>query len=98
MGTALRGNQTVDDYRVAAGDPFAYAAQKRHEDFEHIGEVVRRTHTDLLTAIREEQPRIGRHMTDSELDKCAREHYADEYRHDLRRIMAMGTEEPADEL
>jgi hypothetical protein len=88
----------VDNNNLAAGDPFAYAGQKRHEDLEHIGEVVRRTHTDLLTAIREEQARIGRHMTDSELDKFAREHYADEYRRDLRRIIAMGTEEPTDEL
>jgi hypothetical protein len=88
----------VDNNNLAAGDPFAYAGQKRHEDLEHIGEVVRRAHTDLLTAIREEQARIGRHMTDSELDKFAREHYADEYRRDLRRIIAMGIEEPADEL
>ena len=88
----------MDNNNVAAGDPFAYAGQKRHEDLEHIGEVVRRTHTDLLTAIREEQDRLGRHMADSELDRFAREYYADEYRHDLRRIVAMGTEEPADEL
>ena len=88
----------MDNIGLAAGDPFAYAGQKRHEDLEHIGEVVRRTHTDLLTAIREEQARIGRHMTDSELDKFAREYYADEYRRDLRRIIAMGTEEPAGEL
>ena len=88
----------MDNNNLAAGDPFAYAGQKRHEDLEHIGEVVRRTHTDLLTAIREEQARIGRHMTDSELDKFAREYYADEYRRDLRRIIAMGSEEPADEL
>ena len=88
----------MDNNGLAAGDPFAYAGQKRHEDLEHIGEVVRRTHTDLLTAIREEQARIGRHMTDSELDKFAREYYADEYRRDLRRIIAMGAEEPSDEL
>ncbi len=88
----------MDNNGLAAGDPFAYARQKRHEDLEHIGEVVRRTHTDLLTAIREEQAHIGRHMTDSELNKFAREYYADEYRRDLRRIIAMGTEEPADEL
>ena len=87
----------MDDYRVAAGDPFAYAGQKRHEDFEHIGEVVRRTYADLLTAIREEQARIGRHMTDSELDQFARRYYADEYRQDLRRIMAMGDQEPGEE-
>ncbi len=88
----------MDNNGLAAGDPFAYAGQKGHEDLEHIGEVVRRTHTDLLTAIREEQAHIGRHMTDSELNKFAREYYADEYRRDLRRIIAMGTEEPADEL
>ncbi len=83
---------------LTAGDPFAYAGHKRHDDLEHIGEVVRRTHTDLLTAIREEQARLGRHMTDSELDRFAREYYADEYRQDLRRIMAMGTEEPGEEI
>ena len=87
----------MDNYRVAAGDPFAYAGQKRHKDFEHIGEVVRRTHTDLLTAIREEQARIGRHMTDSELDEFARRYYANEYRQDLRRIVAMGAEEPEED-
>ena len=83
----------MDNNNLAAGDPFAYAGQKRHDDLEHIGEVVHRTHTDLLTAIREEQARLGRHMTDSELDKFAREYYADEYRRDLRRIMALGVEE-----
>jgi hypothetical protein len=87
----------VEDHRVAAGDPFAYAGQKRHEDLEHIGEVVRRTHTDLLTAIREEQARLGRHMTDSELDEFARRYYAEEYRQDLRRIMTIGVEGPDEE-
>ena len=87
----------MDNNGLAAGDPFAYAGQRRHEDLEHISEVVRRTHTDLLTAIREEQARLGRHMTDSELDKFAREYYAEEYLRELRRIMAMGTEEPDEE-
>ena len=88
----------MDNNNLAAGDPFAHAGRTRHDDLEHIGEVVRRTHTDLLTAIREEQARIGRHMTDSELDKFAREYYAGEYRRDLRRIMAMETQEPGEEL
>jgi hypothetical protein len=88
---------TLDNNNVAAGDPFAYAGQRRHDDLEHIGEVVRRTHTDLLTAIRKEQALIGRHMSDSELDKFAREYYAEEYRRDLRRIMAMGPQEPDEE-
>jgi DNA-directed RNA polymerase specialized sigma subunit len=82
----------LDNSNLAAGDPFAYAGQKRQADLEHISEVVRRTHTDLLRAIREEQARLGRHMTDSELDKFAREYHAEEYRQDLRRLMAMGAE------
>jgi len=36
-------------------------------------------------------------MTDSELDEFARRYYADEYRQDLRRIRAMGVEEPDEE-
>ncbi|MDQ3911061.1 MAG: hypothetical protein M3305_04685 [Actinomycetota bacterium] len=84
----------MDNRNLAAGDPFAYAGQKRQADLEHIGEVVRRTHAELLTAIREEQTRLGRDMTDSELDRFAREYHAEEYRRDLRRIMAMGVEEP----
>lgn len=87
----------MDNGNLAAGDPFAYAGQKRHDDFEHIGEVVHRTHTDLLTAIREEQAHLGRHMSNSELEIFAREYYAEEYRQDLRRIMAMGGEEPSEE-
>ena len=83
----------MDNHNVVAGDPFAYAGQKRQADLEHIGEVARRTHTDLLRAIREEKARLGRQMTDSELDKFAREYHAEEYRQDLRRLMAMGAEE-----
>ena len=86
----------MENHNVAAGDPFAYAGQKRHGGFEHIGEVVRRTHTDLLTAIREEQARVGRHMTDAELDAFARSFYAEEYRQDLRRIAATGAEDPGE--
>jgi hypothetical protein len=82
----------VENSSLAAGDPFAHAGQKIHGGFEHIGEVVRRTHTDLLTAIREEQARMGRHMTDSELDGFARGFYAEEYHRDLRRVLA-GEEE-----
>ena len=92
-----REGTILDNGNLAAGDPFAYAGQKRHDDFEHIGEVVCRTHTDLLTAIREEQAHLGRHMTDSELETFARKYYADEYRQDLRKIMAMDSEESNEE-
>jgi hypothetical protein len=84
----------VENHNVAAGDPFAYAGRERHGGFEHIGDVVRRTHTDLLTAIREEQANLGRHMTDSELDAFARSYHAEEYRQDLRRIAATGARDP----
>ena len=87
----------MENHNVAAGDPFAYAGRERHGGFEHIGEVVRRTHTDLLTAIREEQAGLGRHMTDSELDAFARSFYAEEYRRDLRRAMAHGAREPEED-
>jgi hypothetical protein len=83
----------LENSNLAAGDPFVHAAQKRQAELEHIGEVVSRTHADLLSAIREEQAQLGRQMTDSELDKFAREYHAEEYRRDLRRIMAMGVEE-----
>jgi hypothetical protein len=84
----------LDNSNLAAGDPFVYAAQKRQAELEHIGEVVSRTHADLLRSIREEQARLGREITESELDQFAREYHAEEYRRDLRRIMAMGVEEP----
>jgi hypothetical protein len=60
-GELSSSESVMDNNNLAAGDPFAYAGQKRHEDLEHISDVVRRTHTDLLTAIREEQERLGRH-------------------------------------
>ncbi len=36
-------------------------------------------------------------MTPSQRDKVLREHYAPEYRRDLRRIMALGVEETDEE-
>ena len=52
--------------------------------------VRRRTHADLLAAVRNEQATIGRDLTASELDRFAREFHAPEYRQDVRRIMALG--------
>jgi hypothetical protein len=84
----------MDNNSVAAGDPFAFAGhKKRHQDLERIDGVVRRTYPELLAAMREEEVKLGRHMTNSELDTFARRFYAEEYRQDLRRIMAMGVEE-----
>jgi hypothetical protein len=88
----------MDNNGVASGDPFAYAGRKKYRDLERVDGVVRRTYPELLAAMYKEQVKLGRHMTNSELDTFARWFYSEEYRQDLRRIMAMGVEEPdADE-
>ncbi len=84
----------MDNNRLVAGDPFAYAGHKKYQDLERVDGVVRRTYPELLAAMQREQVKLGRHMTNSELDAFARRFYAEEYRRDLRRIMAMGVEEP----
>jgi hypothetical protein len=48
--------------------------------------------------MREEEVMLGRHMTNSELDTFARRFYTEDYRRDLRRIMALGVEEPSEEV
>ena len=63
------------------GDPLARTGEKL--------EIHRRTHQDLLAAVREEQERTGRGMTGSELDRFTREFHAPEYRQDVRRILAL---------
>ena len=84
----------MDNNSAAAGDPFAHAGhKKRYQDLEGVDSVVRRTYPELLAAMYEEV-KLGRHMSNSELDTFARRFYAEEYRQDLRRIMAMGVEEP----
>ena len=90
----LRGGTNMDNNSVAAGDPFAHAGRKkRYQDQEGVDTVVRRTYPELLAAMHKEEVKIGRHMTNSELDTFAHRFYAEEYRQDLRRIMAMGVEE-----
>ena len=85
----------MDNNSVAAGDPFAHAGhKKRYQDLEGVDTLVRRAYPELLAAMHEEEVKLGRHMTNSELDTFARWFYAEEYRQDLRRIMAMGVEEP----
>jgi hypothetical protein len=79
---------------VVAGGPFAHAGRRKQQGLEHIDGVVRRTYPELLAAMRDEQVKLGRHMTNSELDTFTRRFYAEEYRQNLRRIMAMGVEEP----
>jgi hypothetical protein len=83
--------RTLDNHRVAAGDPFVAAG--RSTSLESIQEIVRRTYPELVEAIRDEETRLGRPMTMGEIDAFARGYHAEEYRLDVRRIMAMGAEE-----
>ncbi len=85
----------MDDYRVAAGDPFVAAG--RSSSLESIREIVRRTYPELIEAIRDEETRLGRPMTMGEIDAFARGYHAEEYRLDLRRLTVWGVEEPDEE-
>jgi hypothetical protein len=85
----------VDDHRVAAGDPFVAAG--RSSSLEGIQEIVRRTYPQLIGAIRGEETRLGRAMTMGEIDAFARGYHAEEYRLEVRRLMAWGVEEPYEE-
>ena len=85
----------MDDHRVAAGDPFVAAG--RSSSLEGIQEIVRRTYPQLIGAIRGEETRLGRAMTMGEIDAFARGYHAEEYRLEVRRLMAWGVEEPYEE-
>ena len=85
----------MDDHRVAAGDPFVAAG--RSSSLEGIQEIVRRTCPQLIGAIRGEETRLGRAMTMGEIDAFARGYHAEEYRLEVRRLMAWGVEEPYEE-
>ena len=84
----------MDNNSLAAGDPFAHAGHKKsYQDLVGVDAVVRRTYPELLAAMREEEVKLGRHMTNSELDTFARRFYAEEYRQDLRRGISSGLED-----
>jgi hypothetical protein len=85
----------VDDHRVAAGDPFVAAG--RSSSLEGIQEIVRRAYPQLVEAIRDEERRLGRPMTMGEIEAFACGYHAEEYRLDVRRLMAWGVEEPDEE-
>jgi hypothetical protein len=86
----------VDNFGVAAGDPF-FAAGRRNE-LEHIGKVVGRTYPELMAAVREEQERLGRPMLPSEAEEHARAFFAPQYREDLSRISEKAWQELYEEL
>ncbi len=85
----------MDDYRVAAGDPFMAAG--RSSSLESVREIVRRTYPELIEAIRDEETLLGRPMTMGEIEAFARGYHAEEYWLDVRRLMSWGVEEPDEE-
>lgn len=72
-------------------------AAGRSSSLESIREIVRRTYPELIEAIRDEETRLARPMSMGEIDAFARGYHAEEYRLDLRGLMAWGVEEPDEE-
>ncbi len=58
--------------------------------------VQRRTYGDELAAVLEEEARLGRSMTPRERDAFVRGFHGQEYGAEIRRLMALGVEEPGD--
>jgi hypothetical protein len=72
---------------------------RRRGELEHVSKVVPRTdsgilHTQYMEALRKEERKIGRQLFPSELDRFARDYHAPEYGAEVRRLMALGIEEP----
>src|SRR5918994_7884271 len=91
-----RGDEIVDNFGVASGDPF-FAAGRRSQ-LEHVAKVVRRTYPELMAAVREEEARLGRPMLPSEAEEHSRAFFAPHYREDLRVISYKAWEEVHEEL
>ena len=91
-----RGDEIVDNFGVASGDPFFAAG--RSSELEHIGKVIRRTYPELMAAVREEEARLGRPMLPSEVEEHARAFFAPQYREDLRAISYKAWEDLHEEL
>jgi hypothetical protein len=75
---------------------------RRKGELEHIGKIIPRTDSGILQAqymeaLRTEERKMGRQLLPSELDRFAREYHAPEYGAELRRLMALGVEEPDEE-
>ena len=76
---------------------------RRRGELEHVGKVIPRTDSGILyvqyvEALGAEERRIGRQLLPSELDRFAREYHAPEYGAEVRRLTALGVEEPDEEV
>lgn len=80
-------------------DDASVARMRRRGELEHVGRIVPRTDSGILyaqymEAVRDEERKISRQLLPSELDRFAREYHAPEYGAEVRRLMALGVEEP----
>jgi len=73
-------DQRADHPETRAGDPF-YAAGMR-----------RRTHAECIAAMRAEEERLGRKLTDRERQAFAYGFHAPEYRAEISRLTVLGVE------
>lgn len=80
------------DPRTLAGDPFAHAGKQRRSSA-----ITRRTYGEELAAVLEEEARLGRPMIPRERDAFVRGFHGQEYAEEIRRLMALGVEEPEGE-
>jgi hypothetical protein len=72
------------DPRTLAGDPFAFAAERRQLSRE------RRTAAELVEAIREDEEKLGRPMTHNERVGFARGFFGPEYVAEVQQLAAEG--------
>lgn len=80
-------------------DNSSLARMRRRGELEHVGKVVARTDSGILyaqymEALRDEERKMGRQLLPSELERFAREYHAPEYGAEVRRLLALGVEEP----
>ena len=77
------------DRRTRAGDPIARVGEKQR--------IKRRSPLEELEAVYEDERRLGRPHTPSERDAFVRGFHGQEYAEEIRRLMALGVEEPAED-
>jgi hypothetical protein len=72
---------------------------RRRGELEHVSKVVPRTDSGILyaqymEALGDKERKMGRPLLPSELERFAREYHAPEYGAEVRRLMALGVEDP----
>lgn len=83
-GARTIGRSPMDDRRIPPAPNRGQATGVR-----------RRTEAELIEAIAEDEARQGRPLTPSEREGFARGFFSQEYGEEIRRLMALGVEEPS---